>query len=329
VSYTFLIMADQVRIERLIRILQLLSSGREITVQYLHKYFDKQVSLRTLQRDLVDLSSANIPLVTRSGKGKQLIWAVDPGYLRFIPQLLKPREVVVASLLKQLMQCFLGTALEDEARAFFEKARQLYPPSAVIETSADAPSKLVGFSKTGYIDYQPVAHIIRSLLEAISGRFIVLVEYKAIGETKHKMLEVHPYLILHHKGALYLLGLHTRRGVYVSLPIHRMKSAKATARQFKKPSDFDWQKVFKDRLGIFGIEDSKPVKVVLNFDARIAEVVAERVWHPSQKLTRHRDGSLTMELKVVISDELRSWVAGWLDYVTVARPVNLMEGTSD
>lgn len=63
---------------------------------------------------------------------------------------------------------------------------------------------------------------------------------------------------------------------------------------------------------------------MLKFDARIAEVIAERTWHRSQQIRLHRDGSLTMELKVVVSDELRSWVAGWLEYVTVVSPKNLL-----
>jgi len=67
-------------------------------------------------------------------------------------------------------------------------------------------------------------------------------------------------------------------------------------------------------------EDLKPQKVVLKFHKEIAEVVAERIWHTSQKIKHHRDGSLTLEMRVVISDELRSWVGSWLEYVEVIKP---------
>lgn len=40
-------------------------------------------------------------------------------------------------------------------------------------------------------------------------------------------------------------------------------------------------------------------------------------------MTRLEYGSLTMELRVVISDELRSWIAGWLEHVEVVRPSSL------
>ncbi len=317
-------MGDPVRIERLIRILQLLSSGRDITVKQLHKYFEQRVSKRTLQRDLVELSSANIPLVTRQGKGKQLVWSVDSGYLRFIPQVFGSREIAAASLMKQFMNCFLGTFLEEDAQLFFDKARQLYPPSAVIESDAVDHLKLLAFSKTGYIDYRPFTGIIRSLLDAITQQSVVRLRYKPIWKQKTSVMDIHPYMILHHKEALYVMAYYPKRSKYVSLPVQRIKSAEAIAKRFRRRSDFDWEQLFKDRIGIFGHEGQKPARVVLRFDSRVAEVVAERIWHASQQIKKHRDGSITMELKVVISDELRSWVASWLDYVKVELPKNLL-----
>ena len=56
---------------------------------------------------------------------------------------------------------------------------------------------------------------------------------------------------------------------------------------------------------------------MLKFNKEIADIIAERIWHPSQKTTHHRDGSLTLEMKVVISDELKGWVASWREYVKV------------
>lgn len=95
------------------------------------------------------------------------------------------------------------------------------------------------------------------------------------------------------------------------------------AQHLERKADFALDKLREDRFGIFGHESLKPQKVVLRFNPDIPDTVAERIWHPSQKLKHHRDGSLTLEMKVVISDELRSWVAGWMDYVEVKRPTHL------
>ena len=53
-------MGEFSQIQRLLRILQILSSGRKVTTTELLHRFDGRVSLRTLQRDLLALSEAVI-----------------------------------------------------------------------------------------------------------------------------------------------------------------------------------------------------------------------------------------------------------------------------
>ena len=53
-------MGEFSQIQRLLRILQILSSGRKVTTTELLHRFDGRVSLRTLQRDLLALTEAVI-----------------------------------------------------------------------------------------------------------------------------------------------------------------------------------------------------------------------------------------------------------------------------
>ncbi|MBC8345213.1 MAG: HTH domain-containing protein [Candidatus Marinimicrobia bacterium] len=57
-------MGEFSQIQRLLRILQILSSGRKVTTTELLQRFKGDVSLRTLQRDLLALSDAGIPLIS-------------------------------------------------------------------------------------------------------------------------------------------------------------------------------------------------------------------------------------------------------------------------
>ena len=52
------------QIQRMLRILQILSSGRKVTTKELRHRFDDVVTLRTLQRDLLALSEVGIPLIS-------------------------------------------------------------------------------------------------------------------------------------------------------------------------------------------------------------------------------------------------------------------------
>ena len=39
--------------------------------------------------------------------------------------------------------------------------------------------------------------------------------------------------------------------------------------------------------------------------------VRERLWHPSQTLEDHADGSLTLTLRVADTFEVKRWILGW------------------
>jgi len=46
----------------------------------------------------------------------------------------------------------------------------------------------------------------------------------------------------------------------------------------------------------WGIIRGKKTKVNLKFSGEAADFVAECTWHPSQKLTKNKDGTLSAEL---------------------------------
>lgn len=318
-------MAQVKQIERLIRILQRWALKGRVTVEELQRYFDGQVSKRTLQRDLIELSAADIPLRSEETRGRRLTWSIDPGYLKFVPSLLQTREVAAGSVLKQFSALFAGTPLESDAIAFLEKARQLYPSEAIAELDDESVAPIFGMTFTGYIDYRPFAHLIDRLLEAITKRLEVTFTYKPHWKEKASVFDGQPYMLVFHKGALYVVAYLPYHDNYVFLPVQRLQEVQLSNTTFKRRPDFSLDKLRQGRFGIFGYEGQKPQRVVLRFSKDIADTIAERIWHQSQKLIRHRDGSLTLEMKVIISDELRSWIAGWLGYVRVIKPKRLLK----
>lgn len=310
------------QIERIIRILQRLAVKSEITVAELYEYFERQVSKRTLQRDLIELSAADIPLVTHEGKNRQLVWSIAPNYLRFVPATLQPKELVASWLLHTMTGVFSGTPLERDAKSFIAKAKQLAPPEIFMELGAEL-QPIFGMTYSGYIDYRPQAEIISRLIAAITARRVVKFTYKPHWKDKPSVFDGHCYTILFHKGALYLVTFLPRHVNYVLLPVQRIRDVELLKETFARDKSFSLDKIRSGRFGIFGYEGQKPERVVLRFDKEIADIIAERVWHPSQKITRHRDGSLTLEMNVVISDELKGWIASWRGWVKAPDPQSM------
>ena len=134
-------MSELSQVERVVRILQRLSLRGEITVGELFAYFEEQVPKRTLQRDLIALSSANIPLATRKGRGKELIWYLDRSLLRFIHETIGNQELLASYFLERLAVITRGTQLEKSIRSLLRKTRQLVSPEIFATMEGPEPPR--------------------------------------------------------------------------------------------------------------------------------------------------------------------------------------------
>ena len=47
------------------------------------------------------------------------------------------------------------------------------------------------------------------------------------------------------------------------------------------------------------------------FSPAVAFYAAERTWHPTQTITRHKDGSLTLAFTASGRIEIERWIRGW------------------
>jgi len=312
------------QVERIIRILQQLALKRDVTVNQLYQMFEKKVPKRTLQRDLYELSAADIPLVDRPGEGRELIWSMDRSFASFIPETIGSRELLVSHFMERLATVTKGTVLESNIRSLLAKARQLIAPEVFRSIDGDRMSpESFGVTFMGYIDYAPHSETIDRLVRAVSERRRCHFTYKAVWREEPSEFDAEPYLLLYHKGALYAVVYVPAHDNYIFLPVQRIRIVSVLDETFVRKPEFSLDTLREGRFGIYGGEDLKPERVVLRFRKEIADVVAERIWHPSQKMTHNKDGSLTFELKTIVSDELRAWIGSWLEHVEVLEPDHL------
>ena len=132
-------------------------------------------------------------------------------------------------------------------------------------------------------------------------------------------------MIVFHKGALYVVAKVLPHDSFILMAVQRITKVRPTETRFVRDRSFNLEAFKKHRFGIFGHPTLKPQKVVLRFTPDIADLIAERIWHPTQKVKRNQDGSLTLTMEVVISEELMGWIASWRGYVKVVGPAKLAE----
>ena len=99
-----------------------------------------------------------------------------------------------------------------------------------------------------------------------------------------------------------------------------MSEVRLSSKTFQRDPDFDLQEFAKQSFGTF---QEKPFNVVLRFDAKAARDASTFVFHPSQSLVKHEDGSLTVRFKAGGTYEMCWHLFTWGDSVAVEKPARL------
>jgi WYL domain len=77
--------------------------------------------------------------------------------------------------------------------------------------------------------------------------------------------------------------------------------------------------------GAWGILRGDLVTVRVLFSKAVARYIAERLWHPSQKLRELDDGRLEVTLRVADTLEVRRWILGYGVHAEALEPATLLE----
>src|SRR5258706_6368259 len=108
---------------------------------------------------------------------------------------------------------------------------------------------------------------------------------------------IHPYAMVLYKDAIYCVGLHTGKGEIRTFLLDRMRDTESSAlERFELPPDFKVDDYFQGGFGIWRGRDK--IRVVIDFDASVVELVRTRRVHESQKLATLADGTLRLTMTV-------------------------------
>ena len=134
---------------------------------------------------------------------------------------------------------------------------------------------------------------------------------------------LHPLHLLAYHGNWYVLARNAEKGQIETFALSRFRGIEAAGSTFTRPADFDAQRYARQAFGITSGE--KPIKVRLLFEPKLAVYVAEREWHPSQKLKQRADGRVELRMETTGRKELVRWVLSWMPEVLVLAPKSLRD----
>lgn len=291
------------------------------------------VTERTIYRDIQALSG-QFPIYN-DVRG----YRIEPGAVALPPLHLSLEETLVlavaAEVLEDLGPAALGAAmrealakiegmLPDEMRRLADEARSrilisLQPPATGIGEPWNDGDGLGWAPRARHRAPDVAAHL--AVLEACVLRSrACLITYFSAGRRATSERVIEPYGLVFREGAWYTVArCRMREGIRV-FRVSRILDLEPLSETFDPPEGFSVQEFLRDAWGIW---NGPPVEVEVRFSAEAAPFVRETVWHPSQVLRDHEDGSLTMTVTTTGRWGLVRWLVGFGTDAEVVRPADV------
>lgn len=298
----------------------------KITVQDIHARLaseDFDVTVRTIQRDLVELSQA-FPL-TVDERDKPFGWSWQKDAPSFdLPGIAVP-EALMLSLAEQHLMNHLPPAILDTLRPSFKSAER---------TLAHAQGKASARSWLNKVrSVLPTQPLLAPEFDTTSQRTVyeALMHDRQLKLTYHKRgavqpvvyASVHPLSVVQRGQLIYLVCLFGSYDDLRLLAMHRIVCAEALYEPSRRPDGFCIDAYI--RTGALGFGSGENITLHATFTRKAGEHLLETRIRPEQTLTELPDGRLHLVATVPNTKELQWWLLGFGDGVEVVEPVSLRQ----
>ncbi len=282
---------------------------------------DFQVATRTVQRDLVDLSTV-FPLIC-DDREKPYGWSWQREASSFdLPGLSIPDALTLTLVEQHLRNQLPPTALDALQPQFRSAARILSAMGPSVTSKAwltkirtiaplqplQAPALNEDFQRTVYL--------------AVMKDLQLRLRYKKRDAPQvSEYPVVHPLAIVQRGGIIYLVCTFADYGDVRTLALHRIQEAELIYETAKRSSDFDID-AFIDS-GAFGYLTGAPIVLRATFKGRVGEHLFETPLAPDQVLEMKEGGGIHVTATVASTRTLVFWLTGFGAQVEVHGPAKL------
>jgi proteasome accessory factor B len=278
-----------------------------------------EVTRRTIYRDLDAITDAGYPLVGERSEDGRVVYRFITGFKQTPPLTFSLTELMTLYLCRGQLGFLHGTPFQDDLDAIFGRIRSSLPPRSVAHLERITEAMAPRFQ--GLRDYHTQREILLNLRQALLFQYRVEMVYTpALRDTETYLFD--PYTLLFYQGALYLGGYaHNRQALRLFL-VDRIESVVLSKERFEIPADFSVEQLTGSA---FGLVDEEPMQIEVRFGPKVAHLIRERVWHPSQQLTADADGSVRLSFTAGGTKEILAWLYGFVPHVEVLAPQTLRQ----
>ncbi len=138
---------------------------------------------------------------------------------------------------------------------------------------------------------------------------------------------VQPLALCLHGGRLLVLCADRHGSKRRIIPLEHMHKARCTSESFVLPADFDAEAFFAASLAPSAKPDER--RALVEFDAKHADEIRGRRFHPQQRLASSKDGRARLSLPIVDEAAFVRFVLGFGGGAKVLEPVELVRRVRD
>lgn len=295
------------------------------------------VSERTIRRDLAELADADVRVELSRVDGRAAARLVETSYTG-VPVTRRERYTLLAA--RRVFDVLRGTPFYEDATSVLAKFEQ--GMSATERKEHGALGQHFAYVPDGGTKaYEGKEDLIDALQTGILSRKIVRFSYKD-SRGRARSGDLAPFVILLYRQGLYVVGarvgdgyasadLHDwRRGLGVFAVERFVDAEHVRKRTFEIPADFKIDDVLHGAFGVHVGDPASARRVVVEFAAEKADLVASRVWHRTQVLEQTARGRIRLAFTCTNLAPLVSWILQWGPHVKVLEPAELVaEVTSE
>ena len=300
------------RLARVLRVLELVQSRGRWTTKAIAE--EIECSERTIYRDLDVLRFAGIPYYR---EGDQQFIRVRPDF-KFPVMTLTEDEILGLSLASAMTK---SPGL-DVSRGASPTTMKLAAVSKVeTQELIEDALRLVSVLDLKLADHSRHHEAIKSVQLALVQQKQIAGVYESPYEAAPVKLKLHPFHLCLIKNAWYVIGRTAEDATPRTYRIARFKALRLIDQPAEIPTDFDLRGYFGNAWAVFRGEPTYDIE--LKFTPAAAKIVTETIWHHTQMVKTHRDGSVTLTFRVDGLNEILNWVLSWSGKVAVVNPVEL------
>lgn len=302
------------RIARVLGVLNLIQSRGRWNLKAIAS--ELGCSTRTIQRDLEVLEFSGVPWYLDD---KDKCYRVRPDF-RF-PTLMLTQDETIGQVVATALTNASGLDISSGASP---TTRKLAATSndEIQQIIADA-ARIIEVSDLKLSDHSQHHGMIRTLQSALLEGKKITGRYDSPYEDEAVRLTIHPYRLCLIKQAWYVIGHIEGETKAKTFRVARFKTVRMLEKAALVPDQFDLREHFGNAWSVYRGDASYDIK--LRFESPAAKVVTETVWHHSQEVKQHRDGSVTLSFTVDGLDEILHWILAWSGKVKVISPVELRD----